>query len=36
MKEHAIKLVKDKQLSYEPIYNPKSMKLEIFKTYIKT
>lgn len=33
--EHAIKLVKDKQPLYEPIYSLSLMELEILKTYIK-
>ena len=34
--EHIIKLEKDKQSSYEPIYSPRPVELETFKTYIKT
>ena len=34
--EHTIKLEKDKQLSYRPIYSLKLVELKIFKTYIKT
>lgn len=33
--KYAIKLVKDKQLSYRLIYSQKPVKLEILKTYIK-
>ena len=34
--KHVIKLEKDKQLFYWPIYNLQLMKLETLKTYIKT
>ncbi len=34
--KHAIKLVKDKQLLYGPIYSLKSVELKILKTYIET
>ena len=34
--EHAIKLKRDKQLLFSPIYNLKLVKLKILKTYIKT
>ena len=34
--EHAIKLEKDKQPSYGPIYSLRPVKLKTFKTYIKT
>ena len=33
--EHAIKLKKGKQQPYEPIYSPRPVELEIFKTYIE-
>ena len=36
MNKHVIKLEKDKQLSFGPIYNLGLIKLEIFKTYIET
>lgn len=34
--KHAIKLVKDKQLLYGPIYSLKLVELKILKTYIET
>ena len=34
--EHAIKLEKDKQLPFGPIYNLDPVKLKMLKTYIKT
>lgn len=34
--KHAIELVEGKQLLYDPIYSPSSLKLETFKAYIKT
>ena len=36
IKKYAIKLKIDKYLFYKLIYNSKSLKLETFKTYIKT
>ncbi len=36
MNEHAIKLIKGKQPSYEPIYTLSPVELETLKTYIET
>lgn len=36
MNEHAIEFIKDKQLSYRPIYSLNSIELETKKAYIKT
>ena len=36
LNQHVIKLQKDQQLSYVPIYNLRPVELETLKTYIKT
>ena len=36
MNEYAMKIEKDKQLSFRPIYNLGSVELRMLKTYIET